>query len=258
MHGSSWAAQLREAVAIGDDDRSSPVAWLLHALMLPWKILFALVGPPADMCGGLALFIGSLLGIMLQVVLIGDLASQLGCELGMRDSVTAITIVALGTSLPDLFASMTAAKDDDTADNSIGNVTGSNSVNVFLGLGLPWMVASIYWASVGATPAWQAAYPTFYQMYGDRGGFVVCAGSLAFSVTVFAVVATITLGLIVLRRVCLNPSAELGGSRNLARATFAGFAMLYGVYLTFSIMRSEDVGGFSGFLSSYTSHPDCQ
>lgn len=31
-----------------------------------------------------------------------------------------------------------------TADNSVGNVTGSNSVNVFLGLGLPWTMAAIY------------------------------------------------------------------------------------------------------------------
>jgi len=35
--------------------------------------------------------------------------------------------------------------DEKSADNAIGNVTGSNGVNVFLGLGLPWVVASIYW-----------------------------------------------------------------------------------------------------------------
>ena len=52
--------------------------------------------------------------------------------------VTAITFVALGTSLPDTFASKAAAVNEPTADNSIGNITGSNSVNVFLGLGLPW------------------------------------------------------------------------------------------------------------------------
>ena len=60
---------------------------------------------------------------------------------------TAITFVALGTSLPDLFASKQAATGDKYADNSIGNVTGSNSVNVFLGLGLPWLFASAYWTS---------------------------------------------------------------------------------------------------------------
>jgi Ca2+/Na+ antiporter len=51
----------------------------------------------------------------------------------------------MGTSLPDTFASKIAAKNEKTADNAIGNVTGSNSVNVFLGLGLPWVIAAIYW-----------------------------------------------------------------------------------------------------------------
>lgn len=53
--------------------------------------------------------------------------------------------MALGTSLPDTFASRIAAKNEKTADNAIGNVTGSNSVNVFLGLGMPWVIAAIYW-----------------------------------------------------------------------------------------------------------------
>jgi solute carrier family 8 (sodium/calcium exchanger) len=51
----------------------------------------------------------------------------------------------MGTSLPDTFASKIAAQNEKTADNAIGNVTGSNSVNVFLGLGLPWVLAAIYW-----------------------------------------------------------------------------------------------------------------
>ncbi len=33
---------------------------------------------------------------------------------------------------------MQAAIELDTADAAIGNVMGSNSVNIFLGLGLPW------------------------------------------------------------------------------------------------------------------------
>merc|ERR1712226_961742 len=36
---------------------------------------------------------------------------------------------------------------DPYADNSIGNVTGSNSVNVFLGCGLAWSIGALYWAS---------------------------------------------------------------------------------------------------------------
>lgn len=87
----------------------------------------------------------ALIGVLTAIV--GDLAAIFGCLVGLEDSVTAITFVAMGTSLPDLFASKQAATMDRTADNSIGNVTGSNSVNVFLGLGLPWTIAAIYWAS---------------------------------------------------------------------------------------------------------------
>ena len=61
-----------------------------------------------------------------------------------QDEVTAITFVALGTSLPDTFASKSAAINEKYADNAVGNVTGSNSVNVFLGLGIPWLIAAIY------------------------------------------------------------------------------------------------------------------
>merc|ERR1719277_748420 len=78
--------------------------------------------------------------------IISDLAMLLGCALAMKSSITAITFVALGTSLPDTFASRSAAMQDPFADNSVGNVTGSNSVNVFLGLGMPWAIGAIYWA----------------------------------------------------------------------------------------------------------------
>ena len=72
-------------------------------------------------------------------------ANIFGCLISLKPAVNAITLVAMGTSLPDLFASKTAAVQEEHADNSVGNVTGSNSVNVFLGLGLPWTIAAIYW-----------------------------------------------------------------------------------------------------------------
>ena len=49
------------------------------------------------------------------------------------------------------FASKTAAVAEPFADASVGNVTGSNSVNVFLGLGLAWSVGALYWQSAGRT-----------------------------------------------------------------------------------------------------------
>lgn len=82
--------------------------------------------------------------IGLVTTIVGDLATIFGCLIGLKDEATAILFVALGTSLPDLFASKTAAVNEKYADASVGNVTGSNSVNVFLGLGLPWVIAASY------------------------------------------------------------------------------------------------------------------
>ena len=59
-------------------------------------------------------------------------------------------ITSLSLSLcADTFASKVAAIGDDSADNSVGNVTGSNAVNVFLGVGIAWSIAAIYWESQG-------------------------------------------------------------------------------------------------------------
>jgi Ca2+/Na+ antiporter len=52
-------------------------------------------------------------------------------------------------TLSDTFASKVAAIQDDTADASVGNVTGSNAVNVFLGIGIAWSLAAIYWTAQG-------------------------------------------------------------------------------------------------------------
>merc|ERR1719240_2288844 len=136
---------------------------VVYLLALPWKFTFALTPPPRMMNGWFCFFI-TLVFIGVLTALIGDLAAHMGCCMGIAPAITAITFVALGTSLPDTFASKTAAQNEPYADASIGNITGSNSVNVFLGLGLPWMVASIYWANFGSLTqeaAWRAKYSSF-------------------------------------------------------------------------------------------------
>lgn len=55
-------------------------------------------------------------------------------------------------SIADTFASKVAAIHDKHADASIGNVTGSNAVNVFLGIGVAWSIAAIYHATTSGRP----------------------------------------------------------------------------------------------------------
>merc|ERR1719214_336288 len=130
----------------------------MHIFCLPWKLFFALC-PPTDYAGGWVCFFMALMFIGCVTAVVGDMAKLLGCCMGIPDSITAITFVALGTSLPDTFASKTAAMQDPYADASIVNVTGSNSVNVFLGLGIPFIMGTIYWSLEGATDEWRATYP---------------------------------------------------------------------------------------------------
>lgn len=59
-----------------------------------------------DFYGGYLCFIVSILSIGVVTAIIGDVASMFGCTLGIKDSVTAIVFVALGTSIPGNYESM--------------------------------------------------------------------------------------------------------------------------------------------------------
>merc|ERR1719343_1562126 len=142
------------------DNKPTPADWFFHIIGIPWKLMFAFV-PPPQYLGGWATFCGALCMIAVITALIGDMANMVGCTMGLDPEITAITFVALGTSLPDTFASKTAAEVDPYADNSIGNVTGSNSVNVFIGLGLSWSIAAFYWETQEPNEAWLERYNSF-------------------------------------------------------------------------------------------------
>eukprot|EP00932_Pfiesteria_piscicida_P020914 SRR837773.7716.p1 GENE.SRR837773.7716~~SRR837773.7716.p1 ORF type:complete len:388 (-),score=61.19 SRR837773.7716:41-1057(-) len=234
----AYREQLANIFIVDGEDGESAGAldYITHVVSFPWKALFAIVSPPANLAGGWLLFCCALFWIGFVTAIISDLASLFGCCAGMEDSITAITLVALGTSLPDTFASMTSAKQDEHADASVVNVTGSNSVNVFLGIGLPWTIASLYWSSQGPTPEWQQRYPDIYKTYPD-GGFVVQGGNLGFSVTVFCTVAVVALSLLRIRR--RRYGGELGGPRIVKRASGTLLILLWLVYVAMSAWQVE-------------------
>jgi hypothetical protein len=70
----------------------SPSQSIVQFIFFIFKIL--------DMFGGYLCFVISILCIGIVTAVIGDVASHFGCTLGIKDSVTAIVFVALGTSIP--------------------------------------------------------------------------------------------------------------------------------------------------------------
>jgi solute carrier family 8 (sodium/calcium exchanger) len=231
----SWTQQLDEALSIeGEEGKVGPsnMDYIMHFLTFGWKVIFAIV-PPTCYCGGWLTFGVALGFIGLLTAFVADIASIFGCLVGLEDSITAITFVALGTSLPDTFASKTAATNDDTADASIGNVTGSNSVNVFLGLGLPWLIASVAHQSVDYAPppvTVDGVLITF-----PRGSYPVLAGDLGFSVVLFCIAALLCIGTLYLRRYTVG--AELGGPTFTKNLTGAFFIFLWLVYVIVSALQ---------------------
>lgn len=243
----SWYEDIVAAIfdpGAEEDEESTTLDWVLHTVSVPWKLLTSLIVPPAAFCGGWPCFTLSLMVIGGLTALIIDFAELFGCCAGVNDSVTAITLVALGTSLPDLFASKTAASQDECADASIVNVTGSNSVNVFLGVGLPWTAAALYWTAVGATDDWKQRYPDFVSEH-PGGAFVVNGGpDLTFSVIVFTIGATIALATIRLRRIRLG--GELGGPFKMKVLSAGLLISLWFFYVSLSIWKVRTVDASIG------------
>jgi len=202
---------------LGQSIDPTPTQMVMHSLSLFWKLLFATI-PPVDYCSGWATFSVALIYIGIITAIVGDVAAQFGCAIGLEDSVTAISIVALGTSLPDLFASKQAVVDGTDADAAVGNVTGSNSVNVFLGLGVPWLIAAVY-----------------YNVINDQK-FCVPAGALNFSVMVFTATAIFCLSLIFYRR--RFSGGELGGAMATRWFHFTLLVGCWVMYLSLSTLQA--------------------
>ena len=75
-----------------------------------------------------------------------DAASKIAAAFGMSERFIGLTVVALGTSLPELCTSVMAARKGN-ADIAIGNIVGSNVFNILFVVGLSSMVINVPYQS---------------------------------------------------------------------------------------------------------------
>ncbi|MFA7193835.1 MAG: calcium/sodium antiporter [Candidatus Paceibacterota bacterium] len=90
----------------------------------------------------LLLIVGGLIGLVLGGKWVVDSAIYLATAWGMSEAVIGLTVVAIGTSLPELATSVVAAT-KGKADIAIGNVVGSNIFNIFWILGVTSLIAPL-------------------------------------------------------------------------------------------------------------------
>lgn len=99
-----------------------------YKIMPVWKCLLCIIG------GGAAIAAGG------KMVVEG--ASDIARTFGMSDNLIGMTVVALGTSLPELVTSIVAARKGEV-DMALGNVVGSNIFNILFVLGIAATISPI-------------------------------------------------------------------------------------------------------------------
>ena len=104
----------------------------------------------------LCLIIGGLVGLVVGGELIVKSAVDIATRLGVSEAIIGLTIVALGTSLPELATSVMAATKHNS-DIALGNVVGSNIFNVFFVLGTSAVVRPLPAYEGIELDAWTAA-----------------------------------------------------------------------------------------------------
>lgn len=90
----------------------------------------------------IGLFLIGLAGLFIGGKLLVGGASSIALDAGLSEALVGLTIVAIGTSLPELVTSIVAARRGH-ADIAIGNIVGSNIFNVFFVVGTTSTVAAL-------------------------------------------------------------------------------------------------------------------
>ncbi len=125
-----WAEQVK-----GDPSQELTLAEVDEHSGVPQKLIFSV-----------GMFLIGLAGVIGGADLLVQGAVTLARDFGLSEAVIALSVVAIGTSLPELAVSVIAAF-RGRSDVAVGNIIGSNISNVLLILGTTSMVASIDFAA---------------------------------------------------------------------------------------------------------------
>ena len=87
-------------------------------------------------------FLVALLFLLFSAELLVWAVANIATELGVSELVIGLTVIAVGTSLPELVVSMTSALKGQT-DMAIGNIVGSNIFNILAVLSLPCVISPV-------------------------------------------------------------------------------------------------------------------
>ncbi|MEG2789026.1 MAG: calcium/sodium antiporter [Romboutsia sp.] len=98
--------------------------------------------PKSSIPKSLIISLVGIVGIIFGGQIVVDNATVIALSLGMSENLVGLTIVSIGTSLPELVTSVVAAKKGES-DIAMGNVVGSNIFNILFVLGISSFINNI-------------------------------------------------------------------------------------------------------------------
>jgi len=110
-------------------------------LVTPFDYMVSLSFPGLKFHWGV--FFISLVWISFLSWVLVESAIKLSYALQVPEAIIALTVLAVGTSVPDLISSYLVAK-DGKGGMAVSNAIGSNIFDVLVGLGLPWFIALVF------------------------------------------------------------------------------------------------------------------
>lgn len=133
---------------------ASPMYQVFHLFLLPLKALMHFTVPDPrrvnvynmkpKLSRSICCSVMCIVWLIVMSFVMVTALERLGVLLGIPNTVLGITVSAAGTSLPNYVASTVAAR-QGLGNQAVSNAFGSNSFNIFMGLGLPWaLYTTIY------------------------------------------------------------------------------------------------------------------
>jgi len=216
---SLWTQQFQYLVQAESFGGPTVINWIIHTVTFPWKVISSII-PPSAILGGYLTFIMTSFLILILSTLIVDINSSLGCFINCKESILAFVFISIGLNIPTLLSAKHAAMEEETADLPLFCLLAGNLSASSLGLGIPWLLCSIYWEAQGTQ-------------------FIVPVGDLGFCLTNLFVFGLTTIIVLFVRRCCAG--GELGGNKVCKIITFIVF-LLFWLYSV--IMFTAEAYGF--------------
>lgn len=134
------AENLLAVIVEQDYEAARGVPWYwLWAVPIDW--LFRLIMPDLDRRPEryLWVFLLSIAAICALSWLLVEAGVTLALTMGVPEAIIGLTVLAVGTSVPDLLASLVVAR-QGKGDMAVSNAVGSNIFDILVGLGVVWMI----------------------------------------------------------------------------------------------------------------------